>query len=189
MLSHYLDILAIPQVDILQSDVMGKIMEEVHLALPHYEGRIGLAFPAYGQQRTLGGIMRLLGSKEDIKSLQQRLISKPNLQDYAVLKSIGSVPSKIKGYYAFARYHPKGQSDLRRAQHRLSAQGMGAEEINRRLDAKAAKEFKINPHLKFRSLSTGQQMYLAIQRIWHDHAQEGKFSSYGLSREATVPDF
>ena len=63
--THYIEIKAIPQVDMLQTEVISFCLQKLHQILPHFEGRIGLAFPAYGKDKTLGGIIRLFGSEND----------------------------------------------------------------------------------------------------------------------------
>ena len=63
--THYIEIRAIPQVDMLQTEVISFCLQKLHQILPHFEGRIGLAFPAYGNDKTLGGIIRIFGSEND----------------------------------------------------------------------------------------------------------------------------
>ena len=53
MSSHYADLKAIPQAEMLQSQVVAHIVQTLHGLLPRFGGRIGIGFPAYGQNRTL----------------------------------------------------------------------------------------------------------------------------------------
>ena len=69
MPSHYADLKAIPQAEMLQSQVVAHIVQALHGLLPRFSGRIGIGFPAYGQNRTLGGIVRLFGSETDLDDL------------------------------------------------------------------------------------------------------------------------
>ncbi|MBD4686568.1 type I-F CRISPR-associated endoribonuclease Cas6/Csy4, partial [Xanthomonas citri pv. citri] len=43
-LTHYIELKAIPQVDILQTDVIAHGLQILHKFLPLYQGQIGLSF-------------------------------------------------------------------------------------------------------------------------------------------------
>ena len=43
--THYLELRAIPQADLIQSQVLSHLMQTLHQYLPAYAGRIGVAFP------------------------------------------------------------------------------------------------------------------------------------------------
>lgn len=191
MQPQYLDLKAIPQAEMLQSDVLAMMMQTLHGALPRYAGRIGIAFPAYGQNRSLGGILRLFGSEADLKTLHSYLQG-TTLPDYALLGHIEKVPQdKVFAHARFTRRQKKGGSDLRRAEKRLKEQGLSAQDIQNRLTAKAAKIGTQHlPHVHLRSASTGQRFILAIHRQQAPHASTGLFNSYGLSQSGTtVPLF
>ena len=81
--THYLELRAIPQADLIQSQVLSHLMQTLHQYLPAYAGRIGVAFPGYGQARTLGGIIRLIGNEADCQALHQQLHASGNINDYA----------------------------------------------------------------------------------------------------------
>lgn len=189
MLSHYFDIRAIPQADMLQSEVVSLIIQSLHRELPAFAGSIGLAFPGYGQSRTLGGIVRVLGPPDALERLRSKL-ENSELIDYALIAAIAAIPSAVKGHLCFARKHVKGTSDRRRAERRLSAQGLSTMEITRRLEQKAQKSRRADvPHVHLNSHSTGQKMLLCVTKHAKRKTQIGRFSSYGLSSTATVPDF
>ena len=189
MLSHYFDIKAIPQADMLQSEVVALVIQGLHGELPPFAGGIGLAFPGYGQRRTLGGIVRVLGALGDLENLHATL-GAGELIDYALIGAVTAIPSAVKGHLCFARKHIKGASDSRRAEKRLAAQGVPAAEIARRLQEKARNASRNHvPHVHLESHSTGQKMVLCVTRHRKQKAQIGPFSGYGLSRTATVPDF
>lgn len=189
MLSHYANITAIEQTDLLQSQVVAHIIQTLHRFLPQYQGRIGISFPAYGQSRTLGGIIRLHGSETDLKALVYQL-QDTGLHDYALIGQAEPVPSeKIYGHARFSRRQRKAGSDLKRARKRLTEQGFSEAEINQRLQAKAEKITPINlPHVFLDSASTRQRYLLAINKQTIAE-QAGTFNSHGLSLSATVPLF
>ena len=177
MSSHYADLKAIPQAEMLQSQVVAHIVQTLHGLLPRFSGRIGISFPAYGQNRTLGGIVRLFGSDT-------------GLSDYALISRIEEVPSeKVYAHARFVRRQPKHGSDLRRAEKRMAAQGLPSEEIRWRLAAKAAKRSACTlPHIFLNSKSTRQRYLLAVDKKIAART-EGTFNSHGLSLGASVPLF
>lgn len=185
-LSHYIELKAIPQAELTQAEVLSHLMQHIHRLLPAYAGRIGIAFPGYGQQRTLGGIIRLFGSQADMQTLHTSL---QTLADYALISSPADVPAAHK-HAVFDRQQPKGQSDQRRAERRLQAQGLSEADIRQRLHNKQLKQTNLHtPFVQMQSSSTGQRFPLWITRHSKSEAQTGLFSSYGLSHNTTVPVF
>lgn len=186
--THYLELRAIPQADLIQSQVLSHLMQTLHQYLPAYAGRIGVAFPGYGQARTLGGIIRLIGNEADCQALHQQLHASGNINDYALLYPVAEVPSGIQSHARYSRSHHKGPSALRRAEQRLTAQGKWQPEIADKMREKWQTPPKL-PHLQLRSASTKQTFTLWIKQHSHSQPQAGLFSAYGLSQEATVPQF
>ncbi|UOO82561.1 type I-F CRISPR-associated endoribonuclease Cas6/Csy4 [Uruburuella testudinis] len=185
-LSHYIELKAIPQADMMQAEVISHLMQQIHRRLPTYAGRIGTAFPGYSQQRTLGGIIRLFGSRADIQQLHDAL---QTLADYALIDAPAAVPSTHR-HAVFARWQPKGQSDRRRAESRLKAQGLSDSEICQRLYNKQLKQTDLRiPFVQMYSSSTGQHFPLWITCRSKSQMQTGLFNSYGLSHTTTVPAF
>ena len=186
--SHYIELRAIPQADLIQSQVLSHLMQTLHQYLPAYAGRIGAAFPGYGQARTLGGIIRLIGNEADCQALHQQLHASGAINDYALLYPVAAVPSGIQNHVRYSRSHNKGQSALRRAEQRLTTQGKWQAEIAEKMREKWQTPQKL-PHVHIRSASTRQTFILWIKQHSHTHPQAGLFSAYGLSQEATVPQF
>ena len=183
--THYIEIKAIPQVDMLQTEVISFCLQKLHQILPYFEGRIGLAFPAYGNDKTLGGIIRLFGSENDCDSVYIKL-QEP--RDYALLSEVMPIPEKVRSYRIYQRVQMKGQSAIRRAEKRLTAQGKWSEEVRQNMLQKQSIQ-RIYPHAHLKSSSTKQQFILAIKSVYKAKSVEGSFSAYGLSQTATVPHF
>ena len=183
--THYIEIKAIPQVDMLQTEVISFCLQKLHQILPHFEGRIGLAFPAYGNDKTLGGIIRLFGSENDCDSVY---IKSQELRDYALLSEVMPIPEKVRSYRIYQRVQMKGQSAIRRAEKRLTAQGKWSEEVQQNMLQKQSTQ-RVYPHAHLKSSSTKQQFILAIKSVYKAKSVEGSFSAYGLSQTATVPHF
>lgn len=184
--THYLELRAIPQADITQSQVLSHLMQTLHQCLPAYAGRIGAAFPGYGQARTLGGIIRLIGNQADCQNLYQQL-QQLGINDYALLYPVTAIPQGIHQHVRYSRIHHKGDSALRRAERRLTTQGKWQPEIAQRMQDKW--QTPKLPHVHMNSSSTQQQFILWIKQHTHTHARDGLFSAYGLSQQATVPQF
>lgn len=183
--THYIEIKAIPQVDMLQTEVISFCLQKLHQILPHFEGRIGLAFPAYGNDKTLGGIIRLFGSENDCDSVY---IKSQELRDYVLLSEVMPIPEKVRSYRIYQRVQMKGQSAIRRAEKRLTVQGKWSEEVRQNMLQKQATQ-RVYPHVHLKSSSTKQQFILAIKSVYKAKSVEGSFSAYGLSQKATVPHF
>ena len=67
-MDYYFELRALPNPEILQSEVIAHLMGELHLALTQYNGEIGLDFPGYAHGRGLGGIIRLLGAQSSLSN-------------------------------------------------------------------------------------------------------------------------
>ena len=183
--THYIEIKDMPQVDMLKTEVISFFLQKLHQILPHFEGRIGLAFPAYGNDKTLGGIIRLFGSENDCDSVYIKL---QELRDYVLISESMQIPEKVRSYRIYQRDQMKGQSAIRRAEKRLTAQGKWSEEVRQNMLQKQATQL-VYPHAHLKSSSTKQQFILAIKSVYKAKSVEGSFSTYGLSQTATVPHF
>jgi CRISPR-associated endonuclease Csy4 len=189
-MQSYFDIKALPSEDIVQSTVVAHLMQALHKLLPHFDGEVGVDFPAYGQQRTLGGIIRLLGADEQIQTFHLEVKKAAVFDDYALVTELCSIPENVSEYSVYTRKHIKGSSRLKRLRKRRESNDTWTEE----LAAAAAEKFSISsslPHLCLSSSSTGQsQFMLFVQKRTSAEPRNGKFNGYGLSiHGATVPKF
>lgn len=187
-LTHYFELKAIPQAEMTQNEIMSLLFEGIHRQLPPFKGRVGIGFPGYGRDRSVGGIIRLFGNEEDITALNQMLHSQSEMTDYALMTVTKPIPSKVLGHYQFRRLRRKGMSDLRRAKARLTQQGKWNEEVSERMIAHFDRPMT-EPFLRIQSQSTGQKFSLWIKRRRINESDEGVFSHYGLSHTRTIPNF
>jgi CRISPR-associated endonuclease Csy4 len=188
-LTHYLDLKAIPQTEMTQTMVINHLMQSLHGVLPAFGGKLGVGFPAYGQQNTLGGIIRIFGNASDISKVRQTIQSSPSFRDYAFMTEIQTVPERVNGYICYSRVRQKGQSALRRAEKRLSAQGKWNESACQNMINKWGSVHLTLPHICLTSKSNGQSFMLWIKRRRVSQFVEGGFNSYGLSCGGVVPSF
>ena len=188
-MDSYFDIKALPNPEIIQSAVLSHLMQQLHKLLPAFEGRIGLAFPAYGQQRTLGGIIRALGESKDVDRLYDQLQCMVVVSDYALLTPIEPTPMGITQYARYTRAHAKGNSRLQRLKRRHQAVGTWTDELATAIASKYSQPLHL-PHVSLNSVSSGQAFILFVHRNIVQEQGEGSFNAYGLSLGgAAVPVF
>lgn len=190
MLTHYFEITAIPHEELPQSAITSLVMQELHRILKDFDGKIGLSFPDYQKQTiTIGGRIRCFANLELLEKVKLKLSDKSST-DYAILSEIHPVPQQIRGYLSYSRVQNKGSSDLRRKEKHMKQRGFSDDEITKVLSLKAQNQKPISlPHVHMTSSSTGQQFLLMIKEKQLEENIEGTFSSYGLSKTATVPYF
>ncbi|OCG27047.1 type I-F CRISPR-associated endoribonuclease Cas6/Csy4 [Gilliamella sp. wkB108] len=189
MLSHFFELRTISQIEISEVDVVNQIMQSLHQILVNHQGNIAISFPCYNVKRTLGGIIRIFGTENELQNLSTVIQQESSISDYALLMPISPVPKIIKGHLRLIRVNSKGQSALRRAEKRLTAQGKWSDEVKDRMVDKWGSVRLQYPHIHFYSKSTGQQFIMWLKQEKCIKPVEGTFNSYGLSQSATVPDF
>jgi CRISPR-associated endonuclease Csy4 len=189
-MDSYFDIKAIPDPEMLQSAVVGQLLQALHTLLPAYEGRVGLGFPGYGQSRTLGGILRAYGRTEDLQRLENEVKDNSIFRSYALVTSAEVIPGQVNGYAEYRRLHVKGKSHYRRLEKRHQARGTWSPELEKAI-AEKYREPMICPHVALKSQSTMQPRFLLfVKKLKRGEAIEGVFNDYGLSvNGATVPVF
>ena len=187
-MDSYFDIKALPNAEILQSAVIAHLMQQLHRVLPQYGGRIGLSFPAYGQQRTLGGIIRVLGVKSDVEQIFQQLNKSAAVKDYGLITPASVIPSSVTKHAFFMRVHAKGKSRFERLKRRHVERGTWTSELEVAASEKMKQPLHL-PHVRFKSASTGESFLLFLNRRLCGLPVEGVFNGYGLSKTATVPWF
>ena len=188
-MDHYLQILAIPNLEIEQSVVCSELMQAIHQMLPTFEGRIGLTFPLYKPKRTLGPVIRAHGSKEDLIDLSLQLHSNRTVTNYSILEEIKPVPKNIVRHVRYHRHQVRNHSRLRRMKKRQEAQGTWSAEKEAHIKHTIAIRIEL-PFVKLKSASTDQEFFLFINRTQTKKPDEGLFNAYGLSlKTATLPMF
>lgn len=188
-MNSYFEIKALPNPEIIQSTVVAYLMQSLHQMLPAYTGRIGLDFPGYGQQRTLGGTIRVFGSEDDVTGLKGRAERNPNIASYGLVTPVSTVPASITQYVSCTRVHARGASRLKRLKLRHQAKGTWTDELESQVIARL--ELGLNlPHVNLGSGSTGQRFKLFVRRSISGSKGTGLFNAYGLSLgEANLPMF
>jgi CRISPR-associated endonuclease Csy4 len=186
----FFEIKALPNSEIIQSDIIAVLMQKLHLMLLGSDGRIAIDFPAYGQGGTLGGIIRLLGVKLDVEKLYSQVCDITLFADYALIENIKEIPPNVEKYIRNKRYHTGGgNSRTKRMEKRHKANGTWTPELANAIREHYNKTVEI-PHLNFKSLSSNQTFKLFILSSNTSEFLKGKFNSYGLSVDnASIPKF
>jgi CRISPR-associated endonuclease Csy4 len=192
MHSHYLELRAIPQIEITEVNVINQVMQSLHQIIVNYQGNIAVSFPLYNVYKTLGGVIRLFGTEDELLKIEADIQRQSSINDYVILMPISKVPFTGK-YLRLKRIQGKNQHTLRRTlkrtQERLSAQGKWSEKVKQDIIKKWSHFHLQYPHLHMHSKSSGQKFILWIKQEKCLEPASGIFNSYGLSQTATVPDF
>lgn len=193
---YYQEITLIPQAELSPYSIWRTLYTQLHLALvehqdDQHEVGIGVAFPAYGfgdnSPTTLGAKLRLFAATEG--ELQQLNIAHwlTRLSDYVHLTGVRAVPERrITGYSSFYRIQTKSSPE-RLARRRAKQGDISYEDALAQYNHKA--QITKLPYLQLESLSNGHPFRLFIARKPATGVGTGRFSTYGLSTQAAVPEF
>ncbi|MGL4768300.1 MAG: type I-F CRISPR-associated endoribonuclease Cas6/Csy4 [Formosimonas sp.] len=216
-MKHYIEITLIPQTEISLYFIWSKLYTQIHLALVSSKDAndrvsVGVGFPEYRYEETKGGV---LGSKLRLFAVDEVTLEQLNvrqclarLQDYVHISSVREVPqNKVTGYLTVNRYRPPANPDklTRRFAKRKHLTDWDTAK-NQQIEAYAHRhqqsieeaqknwagvhlKRKNLPYVVMKSLSGSQTFSLMIEQKVVEQALIGQFSTYGLSSEATVPQF
>lgn len=196
-MKHYLEITLIDSDDFSPYQLWSKLYAQLHLALVEVKDHndniaIGVSFPEYRFNEEqgighLGGKLRLFAATEqelqklDIKRWLERF------SDYVHISSTREVPAhKVTSYATFSRKQVKTNAD-RLARHRVKRGDIDFAEAKARYQNVVTSSNL--PFIQLKSLTNQQPFYLFIQKANKGTLETGNFSSYGLSANASVPEF
>lgn len=190
---YYQELTLLPDAEITENHIWSKLYQQLHLALASQmdgeaKGRVGVSFPQYedGDKVRLGSKLRLWAETEeeltklDIKKWLQRY------QDYIHITRIRPIPSVVKGYVVYRRYHQEA-SAMQKARRYAKRHSVPYEEAIK-MFPQMCDGIKL-PYVKMSSETNKQRYRLYIERIPHDNQKMLGFGSYGLDNQSTVPDF
>lgn len=189
---YYQEITLIPDGETPAFFLMSRVFVQIHLALGHWKNHtgsqpFGISFPQYGE-KSLGAKIRIFAeSREQLEKLDMEG-SLERLKDYVHLTSIRKVPmNRITGYASFSRYQP--DSSVEQKARRFSARHPSTSYEEALSLMKQKKEDYGKPFIHMKSLSGGQKFNLFIEKTPQAKEMRGFFSTYGLSRDASLPEF
>ncbi|WP_111891318.1 type I-F CRISPR-associated endoribonuclease Cas6/Csy4 [Acinetobacter sp. MB5] len=205
-MDYYQEITLIDQAEISPYVIWSKLYQQLHIALAEIKDannkvNIGVSFPQYiYEEKTdhqkskvnLGKKLRLFATSEN--SLEQLNIRKwlERLVDYVHVSSIREVPeNKVTGYTIYRRKQFKTNAE-RLARHRVKRGDIGFDEALARY-SHVVKTTNL-PYIDMLSLSTSDEhdkkrFKLFIEKQSAEKSETQVFSTYGLSSEASVPEF
>ena len=183
-MDHYIDIRLFPDAELSASILMNALYAKFHKALCDLNStHIGVSFPKY--EITLGCILRLHGSENDLAKLQQQNWI-GGMSGYCQISAIQPVPDVVQ-YRTVSRK----QSNMSHAKlDRLLKRESIAPEQTGQYKAKMFANGLDDPYIELTSGSNGHKhrRYIAFGELL-DEPVAGQFDQFGLSKTATVPWF
>ena len=193
-MKYYQDTKLLPDTEIPLYFIRNKTISKLHKTLHDQEQTaIGVSFPGYKVK--LGDTIRLHGSQADLQSLHASNWL-GGLSGYCQVSDILPVPETVEGYRTISRIQPtmtiaklKKRIEYQRARGDLKTdEEVKAYEMQYK--AKMFAESLDNPYLELQSNSTGEsyRIFIKLGEV-QSLPVPGKFNSFGLSKQATVPWF
>jgi len=199
-MKYYQDITLLPDAEANLGFLWQKVFQQVHLALvkiqtEDHKSNVAVSFPDYGGKGCpLGAKLRLFS--KDCALLEKLAITQvlERLMDYVHCRSIQAVPEVIDKYVCFNRKQFR-TNVLRLARRRVVKHKISLDDALKHYEGFMDQETTL-PFINMQSLSSdrgevalGHQFRLFIEKDEMNHAIEGEFNCYGLSKTATVPWF
>ena len=191
-MNFYLDITLLPDAEGNIGFIWQKVYGQLNLTLVAQQierghSAIAASYPEYGDDVfPLGSKLRLFATTSD--QLQQLNLAKwlNRLTDYTHCTSIKEVP-RVGQYARFKRV--QFDSNIERlVRRRAKRKGESLEEALMHYSGFKEQQSKL-PFVNMQSLSKDCRFRLFIELEIIEQEEEGAFSSYGLSKTATVPWF
>lgn len=191
-MNYYQEITLIPNGEVSLSFLWTKVFTQLHLALAEEQRREGmvktaLAFPEY-QDKGLGNKIRILApSAEQLKRLHLEQGLK-RLSDYVHMIKIRKIAERrITGYSIYSRYQPDESVERKARRYARRHEGVSYKDALNLLNQRE-KTYNL-PYIQLKSVSTAQTFSLFIKKTSCQSEQSGTLSTYGLSDNASVPEF
>jgi len=183
-MNHYIDIKVLPDPEFTTTILINAVYAKCHRVLGQLaQGEGGVSFPHH--KKTLGDTLRLHGSQERLKKIMADNWLKA-LADYTQESDVLSVPESVQ-YRTVQRIQKKSPHNKRK---RAIAKGWRTEVEAEKIFKDDDQEVLTHPYAQLKSLSTGSSMRIFIKHgDILDKSVSGGFSTYGLSKIATIPWF
>ncbi|WP_045728736.1 type I-F CRISPR-associated endoribonuclease Cas6/Csy4 [Xanthomonas sp. GPE 39] len=188
-MQHYLDLHLRPDPELAPYQLLGALYARLHRALVTLNTtRVGVSFPGHDNRvPTLGTHLRLHG---DAHTLQELMATNwlHGMGDHMTITNIGAVPPDAVHRHVTRVQAKSSPARLRR--RAMRRHGISEDLAVQRIPDSAAEQVRL-PFVVLGSRSTGQAAFPVFVKhgpVQHDPVA-GDFSSYGLSRGATVPWF
>lgn len=197
-MNYYIELTVMDSPELTSYQIWSKLYTQLHLAFVMQKDveqkvKYGVSFPQYRvvedkQVGFLGFKVRVFAESEAELQALSLATWLARLTDYVHLSNIRTVPQdRITGYACYYRVMPK-KSLEQRIEHQAKRHGVSLEEARAHLK-NCPEEKTVAPFIQLNSLNSGHTFRLYIGKQAMPQAQQGVFGLYGLSREATVPEF
>ncbi|SFI22079.1 type I-F CRISPR-associated endoribonuclease Cas6/Csy4 [Nitrosomonas sp. Nm34] len=191
----YCEITLLPTPELNLNFLWSKVFQQIHLGLVKIQDDkgqvpIGVSFPEYvisEKCSVLGGKCRLLAQDEATLSRFDAAKWLNRLSDYVHCSSIRPVPRKLKGYAIYHRQQPKTSKERLARRYAVRHNESYDEALLRYNDM--VHTSITTPFIRLKSLSSGQVFCLWIKKTMLSEHLGATYNSYGLSAQATVPEF
>ncbi len=211
-MKYYQELTILPCAEVPAYFIWSKVYQQLHLGFASHQDEhghvpIGISFPDYQELSAgknncrkplsaekskglptcaFGYRLRLFAMEES--SLQEFAVRDrlARLADYVHITSIRPIPSVLKGYANYRRFHQKSSAE-QKARRYAKRHNISYEEA---LALFPAREFDKNvPYIQLKSLTNKNPFRLFIKKDFREKNIENAFGSYGLSDISTVPEF
>jgi CRISPR-associated endonuclease Csy4 len=183
-MDYYVDIIVQPDQEMRESVLMNMLYSKLHKGLVTIKSDfIGVSFPAAHLKP--GNHLRLHGTSENLEQLAA-LNWLGALAGYCKLGELSPVPAKLLYRKVSRKQATKSKAKLRRLQKRSSLSDGNIVDYRAKMFANGLDY----PYFDLISQSSGQvyRRFIKLGALL-EQPQSGKFDSFGLSTEATVPWF
>lgn len=186
-MDYYFDIRLRPEPEFAPEQLMNALFGKLHRALVEIKSQdIGISFPGIRpERRTLGTHLRLHGG---ISSFQTLMATSwlTGMRDHVDVGDVSIVPDAVQ-HVAVRRVQVKSSVDRIRRRH-IKRHGITEQEALERIPNSVEQRLPL-PFIRLKSHSTAQVFRLFIRQEQTNFPVQGRFNTYGLSADATVPSF
>lgn len=186
-MDHYLDLRVMPDPEFKETTLLGALVSKLHRRLVSMSADdIGISLPDHEQEPPLGRRLRVHGTQGRLNLLMQDEWL-GGMQSLVDATPVQPVPDQVTYRPVRRRQYKTNAERLRR--RRMRRHGESYEEARQHIPDTV--ERRVNtPFLSVQSSSTGERFSLFIEHgLPQQHASPGRFNTYGLSKDATVPWF
>ena len=189
---YYQEVTMLPGQEISAAFIWTKAYRQLHIGLASLKDGngvvpIGVSFPDYRLSPCgLGCKLRVFAEEEsslEALGLEKLLV---RLRDYVHITGIRPVPASPKGYAVYRRVH-QAKSLAQKARRYAKRHAIAYEEAAKLFPAERSED-KL-PYLQLDSMTNRNRFSLFISREIREQPAKGAFNVYGLSTDATVPEF
>lgn len=192
-MKYYQELTLLPDYEMSINFLWSKLYQKLHLVLAtnknNRNGNVGISFPMYtqsGDVYSLGNKIRLFAeTREELADMDLKESLKL-YKDYLHIKSIRDVSEHCNKYAVYKRYHVESSREQKAkryaARHKVS--------FDNALKVFPKDQYNCNfPYVQLKSCTNSNKFRLYIKKVEVPTEFKGTFSAYGLSCEASVPEF